>query len=67
MVHQPANGGKDAWKRKITVHESMKQTANAPKNRQSPKRKRIFQPSIFRCELLLLVSGRVLDVLGSMF
>ena len=36
---------------------SLKLTANAPENRQNPKRKFIFEPSIFRCELL--VSWRV--------
>ena len=37
---------------------SLKLTANAPENRPKPNRKVVFQPSIFRGELL--VSGRVL-------
>ena len=37
----------------------LKLTANAPENRPGPKRKLIFQPSIVRCELLVL--GRVVN------
>ena len=36
---------------------SLKTKVFAPENRQNPKRKLVFQPSIFRCELLVL--GRV--------
>ena len=43
-------------KRKIVL-PSLKLTANAPENRPKPNRKVVFQPSIFRGELL--VSGRV--------
>ena len=36
---------------------SLKLTANAPENKPKPNRKVVFQPSIFRGELL--VSGKV--------
>ena len=38
---------------------SLKLIAKAPENGPGPKRKLVFQPSIFRCKLL--VSGRVSD------
>ena len=50
----------DINKRKSIVYRylrSLKLTANAPENRPKPNRKVVFQPSIFRGELL--VSGRV--------
>ena len=44
---------------------SLKLTAKAPENRPGPKRKFVFQPSIFRCELL--VSGSVDSMKQSTF
>ncbi len=44
----------------IDIH-SLKLTAKAPKNKPGPKRKLVFQPSIFRCKLL--VSGRVYSMI----
>ena len=41
----------------LIVVSSLNLTAKAPENEKNPKRKLIFQPSIFRCKLL--VSGRV--------
>ena len=41
-------------------HPSLKLTAKASENRPGPKRKLVFQPSIFRCKLL--VSGRVIQI-----
>ena len=37
----------------VTLPETNKQFA--PENRVGPKRKLVFQPSIFRCELLVIV------------
>ena len=44
---------------------SLKLTAKAPENRPGPNRKVVFQPSIFRGELL--VSGRVCSVITTVF
>ena len=41
----------------VNVIPSLKLTAKAPENRPGPNRKVVFQPSIFRGDLL--VSGRV--------
>ena len=61
----PEKPGKPTWNsKKWWFVPCLKPTAKAPQNRPGPKRKLVFQPSIFRCELL--VSGRV-DVRCSPF
>ena len=52
-------------KRGNMIPGTLKLTANAPENRPGPRRKHIFQPSIFRCELL--VSGSVRSSLNIIF